>query len=458
MDNVKRRLAPVVRAAMARFSVPGVSLGIVHGEDAVTISEGVTCVEFPLDVDSTTLFQIGSTTKTYTGTALMMLVESGEIDLEAPVHRYLPSFKLKDADVARRATIRHLVTHTGGWVGDYFDDLGRGDDALRRIVQRMRSKTPQVTPLGTAWSYNNAGFYVLGRLLEEVTGERYEDLIRQRIFEPLGMERTFFFPEEVMTHKTAIGHLASPAGELRVARPWGLTRAANAAGGIASTVDDQLTYARFHLGDGRTADGRRLLRATTLRSMRKALAPAGSMADAIGVTWLLEKVGGARVVKHGGSVNGHMSEFLLVPAERFGLTVLTNGSRGHELGKVVIDWALAEVLGVRRPEPTFRAISDKLSRELTGRYDVSAMGHYEVTADGDGLLLTYTPSARALQQDPELASTVPPPMSLGLVGKDRAVVRGDFNAGSRVEFLRDDDGNVAFLRTSGRIYRRRPRR
>lgn len=456
MDNLKRRLAPVIRKAMDKFSVPGVSVGIVHGDEQYTLSSGVTCTEFPLDVDDQTLFQIGSTTKTYTGTVLMMLVEEGKIALDDPVHKHLPSFRLKDADVARQATIQHLVTHTGGWRGDYFDDLGRGDDALRKIVQRMRTKTPQVTPLGKAWSYNNAGFYVVGRILEEVTGTRYEDLVKERIFQPLGMDRTFFFPEEVVTHKTAIGHIARPDGALNVARPWGLTRAANPAGGIVSTVEDQLKYARFHLGTGKAEDGTRLLKAATLKSMRKALAPAGSMADAVGVTWLLEKVGKAEIVKHGGSVNGHMSEFLLVPAEKFGITVLTNGSRGHELGTVVLNWALENVLGVQRPKPEFRPLSDKVAAELTGRYQVSEMGNYEVSANGDGLLLTYVPTKKALKQNPDIANMLPPPMPLGMVGKDTARVRGDFNEGARVEFLRDDDGNVAFMRSSGRIYRREP--
>jgi CubicO group peptidase (beta-lactamase class C family) len=454
LESLKRPLTSVVDKAMKRFSVPGVSIGIVRGDDDIEVSRGVTCVEFPLDVDAKTMFQIGSTTKTYTGTVLMMLVEEGKIALDAPVHRYLPSFKLKDAEVAKQATIQHLVTHTGGWVGDYFDDLGRGDDALRKIVRRMASKTPQVTPLGKAWSYNNAGFYVLGRVLEEVSGSRYEDLVKHRIFEPLGMEQTFFFPEEVMTHKTAIGHLTPPDGEVQVARPWGVTRAAYPAGGIVSTVDDQLLYARFHLNGGKTKEGKRLLQASTIRSMQRELAPAGSMADAVGVTWLLEKVGRSRIVKHGGSINGHMSEFLMVPSEKFAITVLTNGSRGHELGTVVLDWALEEVVGVRRPEPTFRPLAPRAAREFVGRYNISKQADYDVTAEGDGLLLTYVPSKAALAANPQIVSMVPPPMPLGIVAKDKARVRGDFNAGSRVEFLRDDQGGVAFLRSGGRIYRK----
>lgn len=459
MKDVRRRLRTVLSQAMDDYSVPGASVGITVGGEQQTLSRGITCSEFPLDVDDDTLFQIGSTTKTFTATALMMLVEEGSVELEAPVQRYLPSFKLRDADATRHATIRHLVTHTGGWRGDYFDDLGRGDDALRRIVRRMATKTPQVTPLGAAWSYNNAGFYVLGRVLEEVSGLRYEDVVRTRIFVPLGMERSFFFPEEVMTYKTAIGHLVTASGEVNVARPFGLTRAANPAGGIVSTVKDQLRYARFHLEGGRTGDGTRLLKAATVKAMQRELAEAGSMADAVGVSWLLERVGGARIVKHGGSVNGHMSEFLMVPARKLAVTVLTNGSRGHELGRVVLDWVLAELAGLRRPAPVFVPLDADQARAYIGRYPVSPLAEYHLTAEDDGLLVTLVATAKGRASSPDLEKTFPPPMPLGMVGPDRGRVRGPFNEGARVEFLRGGDGQVAFMRSGGRLYpRKAPRR
>jgi hypothetical protein len=261
------------------------------------------------------------------------------------------------------------------------------------------------------------------------------------------MDRTFWFAEDVMTYKAAIGHQTLGDGSQRVARPWGLTRSANPAGGIVSNVDDQLRYARFHLGSGRG-----ILKAATIRQMRKPLAEAGSMADAVGVTWLLEKVGGAQIVKHGGSVNGHMSSFLLVPAKKFGITILTNGSRGHELGRTVLDWALDEVLGVRQPPPSFTPVREPAV--YTGRYTGLPFGEYEVTAKGDGLQVTLVLSETALEREPDLAATIPPPLPVGFVGKDKFVVRGKFNAGSRIEFLRDGTGEVAWMRHGGRIYPR----
>lgn len=454
MTTLARSLGPVVNKAMKRFSVPGVAIGILHDGEELRLARGITSVDFPLEVDDHTLFQIGSTTKTYTATLLMMLVEQGEVDLDAPVVEYLPSFCLPDQATTAAATVRHLVTHTGGWVGDYFDDLGRGDDALRKIVKRMAKATPQVTPLGTVWSYNNAGFYVLGRLIETVTKKTFEQAVKERLLEPLGMDRSFFFAEDVFTYKTALGHQARPDGSVTIARPWGLSRSANPAGGIVSNVIDQLRYARFHLGSGKAENGERLLQKTTLKQMRKALAPAGGMCDHVGVSWLLERVGGVQVVKHGGSINGHMSEFMLVPARQFALTVLTNGSRGHELGKVVIDWAYSELLGVKRPEHKVRPLTAKTAAAYSGRYE-NRTGEYVITADGDRLLLTFEPDKKLLEANPEIRNLLPPPLPVAVVGRDLGIVQGDYITGSRVDFIRGDDGAVEWLRFGGRISRRK---
>ena len=122
---------------------------------------GVTSVDHPLPVDAGTLFQIGSTGKTYTGTVIMQLVEQGRVDLAAPVRDYLPGFQLKDEAVAREVTVLQLLNHTAGWDGDFFEDQGEGDDALARYVARMDS-IEQVTPLGDTASYNNASLAVAG--------------------------------------------------------------------------------------------------------------------------------------------------------------------------------------------------------------------------------------------------------------------------------------------------------
>ena len=128
---------PLVRYAQAeitRLHVPGAAAGVLFEGIAYVAGVGTTNIEHPQRVTAETLFQIGSTSKTFTATALMQLVEDGLVDLDATVRTYLPWFALQSEDDAARVTVRDLVTHHAGYVGDYFKDTGRGDDAIGTIV------------------------------------------------------------------------------------------------------------------------------------------------------------------------------------------------------------------------------------------------------------------------------------------------------------------------------------
>jgi CubicO group peptidase (beta-lactamase class C family) len=188
-----KELGEFVQSCMAHYHVPGVAVGVLQDGQAHTAGFGLTNTEHPLPVDERTLFQIGSITKTITGTALMRFVAQGRLDLDAPLRAYLPGLRLADEDVARRVTTRHLLTHTGGWLGDFFDDCGRGDDALERMLDKV-ARLPQIAPLGAVWSYNNAGFYLAGRLLETLTGQTYERAARDLVLDPLGMAHSSSSP------------------------------------------------------------------------------------------------------------------------------------------------------------------------------------------------------------------------------------------------------------------------
>ena len=184
-DQAFHELCEQVVADMDRLSIPGVAVGVLAGDQELAAGFGVTSVENPLPVTPDTLFQIGSITKTFVATAVMRLVENGKLDLDMPIRTWLPDLRLFDDGVAQRVTLRHLLTHTGGWVGDYFNDFGSGDDALARMVAEV-AKLPQLTPLGEHYSYNNAGFYLAGRVLEAVTGTPFEQAIKALVLDPLG--------------------------------------------------------------------------------------------------------------------------------------------------------------------------------------------------------------------------------------------------------------------------------
>jgi CubicO group peptidase (beta-lactamase class C family) len=151
----KDQLQKQLTERATELDVPGVAVGVYHDGTEQHVFHGVTSIENPLPDDENTLFQFGSTGKTYTATAMMRLVDRGLVDLAAPVRTYVPELRLKDEDVARTVTVLHLFNHTAGWQGDLFEDTGEGDDTLARYVERMAT-IEQVTPLGSVVSYNNA--------------------------------------------------------------------------------------------------------------------------------------------------------------------------------------------------------------------------------------------------------------------------------------------------------------
>jgi CubicO group peptidase (beta-lactamase class C family) len=450
MDELQhdQALAAQVTEAMTRLRVPGVAVGVLHQGQETVAGFGVTNVDHPIAVDGDTLFQIGSTTKTITGTTAMRLVESGKLDLDAPVRAYLPGLRLADPDAAARVTLRHLFTHTAGWLGDYFDDFGSGDDALGRMVEAMAA-LPQLAPLGAVWSYNNSGYYLAGRVIEVASGMPFEAAVKQLVFDPLGMTRSCFFAGDAIVHRVAVGH-HDRDGKVGVAVPWPLPRCAHPAGGVASTVRDQLRYARFHLGDGAGPDGTRLLTAASMTEMQSPQVPAES-GDEWGITWGLRRVGGVKMVRHGGATNGQLSAFAMIPERGFAITVLTNADAGSLLHDEIVRWALTRYLDIEPAEPRpVEAPADRL-REYAGRY-TGALTDLAVALDGGALVLNVTPKGGFPLKDTP-AAPPPPPMHLAYTGDDRFVVLDGPMKGRRGEFLRDASGAIVWLRSS-RVFKR----
>jgi CubicO group peptidase (beta-lactamase class C family) len=204
------RLAAALKRQIRRHGVPGASVAVLKGGRVVaTAAAGVTNLDTKVPVTTDTLFQIGSITKVFTATMIMQLVDEGLLSLDEPIITYLPDFRLADAATLRSVTARHLLTHTSGIDGDYFVDSGRGDDAIARFVT-MIALLPSLFPLGAKMSYCNAGFAVLGRIIEVLTRETYDHALRQRIFEPLGMTHAMTLPEDALKFRCTIGHVPDP--------------------------------------------------------------------------------------------------------------------------------------------------------------------------------------------------------------------------------------------------------
>jgi CubicO group peptidase (beta-lactamase class C family) len=455
METLRQQLQAEVAARARELNVPGIAAGIYIDGEEQYVFHGVTSVENPLEVNAETLFQIGSTTKTFTATAMMRLVEQGSVSLSDPVRRYVPELKTRDPSVAERITVLQLLNHTAGWVGDHFADTGYGDDAHARFAATL-ADIDQVTPLGAVFSYNNSAVRLAGHVIEKVTGKPYETAMKELIFEPLGLENTFFGPNDVITRRFAVGHQNNDDGTVTVARGWMLLRSQHPSGGIISTAGDQIRYARFHLGDGTGKDGARVLAKETLDLMKQPTFPigGGALGDHVGLTWLMRDVDGVRLVGHGGTTNGQLSAFQLVPERDFAVTILTNSTGGGQLHRDILSWVLDRYLGLKQPEPEPLALSDAALAEYTGEYE-SAMTVLTLRADAGRLMgetrFTAAAEQRFQDQNPGARPPQPPPVTLAVVGKDLLLALDGPTKGLRASIYRGEDGAVKGINFGGRV-------
>lgn len=451
-ETIFQQLVVFIQQSMQRWHVPGVAVGVYHRGRCWTAGLGVTSIEHPLPVSAETVFQIGSITKTVTGTAILRLVEQGRLALDAPVRDLLPGLELADEATAAQVTLRHLLTHTGGWAGDYFDDSGRGDDALEKILLRLK-RLEQLTPAGEVWAYNNAGFYIAGRLIEVVTGKVYEEAVRELVLEPLGMKASTFFPEEVMTRSFAVGHDLE-GDKPRIAAPWAVARSCNAVGGLISTVGDLLTYARFHMGGG---DG--LLQPETLRQMQSRRVKADGLRW-VGLTWYLTPYTGQHpgetvdVIGHGGATAGQEALFRIVPRHDFAIAILTNCEGGDPLNTETLAYALEQYLGlhVEKQQPVAPPAGGLA--EYLGRYDAQMYGIHLYEQAGDLMAQMVNKGGFPTPDSPP--SPQPEPTRLVFLSPDRVRALDGLFTGKEIEILRGADGRIAWLRSGGRLFRRQP--
>ncbi len=444
-----RQLSEFVVAQMREHQVPGVAVGLWHDGRQRLAGYGVTSVENPLPVTADTLFQIGSTTKTVTATIVMRLVEQGLIDLDRPVRDIVPELRLQDKTAEATVTMRHLLTHMGGWLGDFFRETGSGDDALARYVEEMAG-LEQVVPVGMVWAYNNAGFGLAARVIEKVTGRPYEAVAQEMVLDPLGMTNSFFFPAEVMSRRFVVGHSVHEGEGPVVERPWALARSAHAVGGLCSSARDQMRYARFHLGDGATETGERLLSPETMAAMQSPQCSA-NLERQMGLSWFLRDMAGTPTVLHGGATNGQQSAFVMAPSRRFAITVLTNGDEGNMLHEAVVAWAMERYLGLVAPQNDYGQPDADALVAYTGLYK-ARLSHVELYAH-DGVLMGRQIPQGGFPDVDSPASPPSPPSRIVFYAPDRIVALDPPLKGLKAEFLRDEAGQIAWLRT-GRLMRR----
>jgi CubicO group peptidase (beta-lactamase class C family) len=173
LSDVAEWMAEQLPALIEKYDVPAAAVAVLAEGDVVDAAAGVLHTGTGVEATPDSVFQIGSITKLWTSTLVMQLVDEGKVDLDEPIRTYLPEFRIADEDAAALITTRMLLSHTAGFEGDIFTDTGVGDDCVEKFLGVLHD-VPQLFPSGEQFSYNNAGFCVLGRLVEVMRDKTYD--------------------------------------------------------------------------------------------------------------------------------------------------------------------------------------------------------------------------------------------------------------------------------------------
>jgi len=316
-------------AATYPASGPGAAVLVARGGRVLLRKGyGLANVERGVAVAPETVFRIASVTKVFAATAVLMLTDEGRIALDSPAATYLPDYPA----AGRGITVRHLLSHSAGLPEyldrpDVFAFVGQERPVLD-LVASFRDRPPVFAP-GERDAYSNSNYILLGASLEHVAGVGFGELVRTRIFEPLGMRSTACvaplagvagLAEAYEPERTGAGQ--PDWSRLVVARPYTMS-ALHAAGGCVSSLDDLF---RFH----EALLGGRLLRAETLAySLAPVRLTGGREGGTSNAGWQLDRVAGRRAVMKGGSLPGVCTWLLTMPDDSLAIVLLTNRSAGQ---------------------------------------------------------------------------------------------------------------------------------
>lgn len=401
-----QRLRARVTELLAEYGIPSAALGILQDGRLTEFAAGTADVETGRPASTDTVYQIGSMTKTWTALAFMQMVDEGAVDLDEPVRTYLPGFSVADPETTARVTPRHLLNHTNG-IEESFGDPGEGDDVYERMTAAV-ADAPQVFPLGRTHGYSAAlGYALLGRILEVRDGKRWDDLMRDRLFAPLGLADTHTRPDQADAGRAATGHLLRSLEEGPIRTPIDhLPRAYGPGGNLTSTVRDVLAMAHVLLSEGKAPNGSRIISPERVHDMTHSSTP---LPDPymFGPEWALGLIvcdwHGRTVYASDGSTIGQNARLRLLPDAGTAIAMLTNGGPREGFYRAVFNEVLAELgLGsvpeLPAPDPTLRLDPFR----YVGVYERPGTC-FEVTADGGELSLTMIidPMEAAFLRKPE---------------------------------------------------------
>jgi CubicO group peptidase (beta-lactamase class C family) len=356
MNEFWNSLDEPIRKMQAAWGVPGVSVAVVK-DDRIVYGRGfgVRTIGKPEPVDEHSVFAIGSCTKAFTATGIGMLVQEGRLSWEDPVIQHLPGFKLFDPFATREIRVRDLLCHRCGLATFSGDFMGYGSRYTRQEVMERIRFIPPAFQLRAGFGYSNLMFMAAGEIIQVVSGLTWEEFVRQRLIEPLGMSRTTTDVQLLQGMDNVAQPHAFGGGQLSQV-PYMRLISHAASGAINSSAWDMAQWLRFQLARG-IFEGIQIANAAILEETRtphtllqidaenRRLVPGRHFA-AYGLGWGLSDYAGRLVVQHTGGVDGMLSAVGFLPEEGVGWVILTNRLPGS-LHSALFFHILDAALGIR---------------------------------------------------------------------------------------------------------------
>jgi CubicO group peptidase (beta-lactamase class C family) len=387
----------------AQFPEQGAGIAVAVVKDAGLVHAhgyGYANLEWQIPIGTDTVFRLGSITKQFTATAIMLLVSAGKLRLDDPLTTFLPDYPTAGHDVR----VHHLLTHTSGIksytsMPGFFEHVARQDLSPAQLTAYFQDEPFEFAP-GDKFTYNNSGYVLLGRIIEHLAGVSYADFIQQHIFAPLGMRDSAYLSNEAIVPRRASGYQRTPAGYRHA--PFLSMTLPYAAGALGSTIDDLVRW------DMALREQQLLDRATLERMVTPVTLNDGSTEN-YGLGWGLGTYYGHPIMHHGGGINGFRTYIARFPEAGAAVMLLGNCNEfepeplGRRISKLI--------LGIPVVQPTLIGLDAQGLAKLTGTYAADT-GPCEVTWDGQHLklagpktftLLATSPTTFVAEEDDDVA-------------------------------------------------------
>ena len=399
LDDISGWITEKLPALLAEHKVPAAAIGVYANGEVFDFASGVLSHATGVEATADSVFQVGSITKTWTATLVMQLADEGLLDLDAAVVTYLPDFDLADSDAAKTMTVRQLLCHKAGFEGDIFTDTGNNDDCVEKYVAMLRTD-PQLFSPDEMFSYNNAGYCVLGRIIEVLRDKPFDQALREHLFAPLGLTHAATDANSAILFRAAVGHLPNPQdpdGQPVPAPMWSLVKSNAPAGAmLAMRPRDLLAFAAMHLNDGKAADGTQVLSeasATAMRDKQVTVPPLGLMGTHWGLGFELFDFPTGFVFGHDGGTVGQSAFLRIVPGQNIAIALLTNGGNPIAVYFEVYRHLLKVLADIDLPDnPVPPPDPERIdAAKYLGTY-ANSMSKTEIAQDDDGRIwMTQTP-------------------------------------------------------------------